>query len=168
MQSNLKKLLPFVLPLIALILIIIIVSRWYRGQTNNSIATPEYTEGLEIENLSQSELEALENIKQGLGDYQKVDFTGVYTGEVRYEVKEDRLFLSITANLPETAAAYTLWLTSGATTTRSNDLTLSKTGYHTALVTTIDKLPLTLIISEDTANAATPSKELLRATVPAI
>lgn len=166
MPNGLKKLLPFILPIIALILVIVVVSRWYNNRTEEEIALPDYSEGLEIENLSQSELEALDNMRLGVGNYEKITMTGEHSGEIRYEISDDKVYLTVTVALPETNNVYQLWLldNTGAYS-KSNVLTYGKGGFYTALAISVSKLPITLVVSEDVLTASLPENEVLRGTI---
>ena len=47
-----KKLLPFVFPLVAVLVIIFLVFRWYRLNTTPQGDISQFGEGIEIENLA--------------------------------------------------------------------------------------------------------------------
>lgn len=141
-----KKFLPFVLPIAALLLVIFFVYRWYQQRTETNMPTPEVTAGAEIEELSVSELESLERMSRGVGNYQTAKLSGdEYEAEARYEKKDDKVYVTVTANVPEIVAGkYELWLKSGVATefSKSKDLDLGKAGYWAAVVISEDNLPL--------------------------
>ncbi|MDR0463317.1 MAG: hypothetical protein LBG64_03810 [Pseudomonadales bacterium] len=168
MQNTVKKLLPFVLPIIALVLVVMVVARWYSDRTEESMNIPELTEGLEIENLSETELTALENMRRGVGNFQTVAMTGVHTGEIRYEVQGDSVVVSVIANLPEGTLGqrYVLWSRDAENNfVQISELQFLKGGFSAGLVVSIDRLPLTFIVSEDGLNAIAPENELLIGTI---
>ncbi len=107
-----KKLLPFILPAIALFAVVFFANRWYKDRTEEKMTVPEVTAGTEIEELSTAELEALEKLKQGEGNYKKLELESDHgLGEIRYEIKDDKVLLSINANLPtDNQQVYQLYL----------------------------------------------------------
>lgn len=147
-----KKYLPFVLPALSVLLVLFFAIRWYQEKTTASLPTPEVSAGAEIEELSVNELASLEQMSQGIGNYQKVMLTGVNdSGEVRFEKKDGKIYFTVTANLAElTADTYRLWLK----TAHSQEFVASKTfafnkaGFVAATVVGADKLPLTLEVRQ--------------------
>ena len=98
-----KKYLPFILPVLALLLVAYFGWRWYRGLTTEEIAPPEVTAGTPIEDLSGDELARLEALRQGRGDFQtiKMEATGDEAlGEIRYQMADGKALFSLNANLP--------------------------------------------------------------------
>ncbi len=140
-----KKLLPFVLPTAALLFVIFLGFRWYKQRTQERLNVPEVSAGTEIEELSATELAALEKMSQGLGDFKVVKMTGKGLGEIRYEIKDSKVFLSVNANLEtEAGQVYKLWFKEN----QANDFTASKVlvekkgGLLATTVVSIDKLPI--------------------------
>lgn len=104
---NLKKYYPFVFPTLSLILVLILAFRWYNLRTQREELTTE--EPIQIQNLTEEE----QAIVKGVEDVASTELTGEASasGQVRFSVKEDRLLLSVQADLPElTEGNYQVWL----------------------------------------------------------
>lgn len=155
-MSKWQKFLPFLLPLLIILIIVFLAWRWYRGQTDEEISVPDYSEGLAIENLSETELAALEAMKNRLGDYQVLPLTGAAPnqGEVRYLISDEKLILTLTASLGENSVGYRLWfLGSDSRLVKSQILALGKSGYTASLVLPLEVLPLSLYVLPDQAES---------------
>ncbi len=141
-----KKVLPFVLPIAAVLLVVFFASSWYKRRTAEKLATPEITAGAEIEELSVAELASLEKMSRGIGNYQTIKLKGDdLQGDLRYEKKDGKIFLTVTANLPEsTADQYALWLKKNEETEFNHikDFTLGKSGFWAATALNDESLPL--------------------------
>lgn len=147
-----KKFLPYILPALAVILVVVFAVRWYKNRTATPLDAPEVSAGAEIEELSVSELESLENMSRGLGKYESTKLASDQadtnsTGEVRFEKKDNKVYFTVTANLPEIVAGnYQLWLkTAGSDQfVPSKPLTLGKAGLIAATALAQENLPVTL------------------------
>ena len=145
-----KKYLPFILPLAALFLVGFFGLRWYRQRTQEQLTVPDVTAGTEIENLSNSEQNTLNDLQNGTGNYKTVNMEGDNgTGEIRYEIKDGKALFSISANLPtgEGQIYYLYIKENGANDfVQSQVLQLTKGGLITSSAVTIDKLPIEIEI----------------------
>lgn len=142
-----KKFLPFALPVLAVILVVVFAYRFYQQRTAERLPVPEVTAGAEIEELSVAELEALEKMGRGVGNYETAKMTGDQGGgEVRFEKKDDKVYFTVTANLPETEEDYKLWLKQAGSEefVASKVLNLGKAGLIVATAVDADALPLAL------------------------
>lgn len=140
-----KKFLPFILPMAAVVLVVIFAYRFYRERTAERLPTPAVTAGAEIEELSVAELAALEKMGQGVGDYQTVALTGDQgVGEIRFEKKDNKVYFTVTVNLPESEIDYQLWLkpNQSADFVLSKVFTANKAGLIAATAVDDDALPL--------------------------
>ena len=144
-----KKFLLIALPILAVIIVAVFGYNWYKQRTAERLSVPEVTAGTEIEELSTSELAALENLRRGVGDYQSVKMTGSGVGEVRYEIKDGKVLFSVNANLPtDQEQIYHLWLKEAQATdfVQSKILEDTKGGLIASSAVAIDKLPIALEI----------------------
>jgi hypothetical protein len=149
-----KKFFPFILPALVVIAIIYLGYQFYQKRTEERLTVPEVTAGTEIENLSASELALLENIQKGLGDYETIKMTGTGIGEIRYEIRDGKVLFSVNANLPTGAGEiYTLYIkeASAPDFTTSKTLEEGKGGLFASAAVTIDKLPITIEIRQESA-----------------
>ena len=147
-----KKLLPFVFPLLAVLVIIFLVFRWYRLNTQPQGNISEFGEGIEIEDLTDAKLtESL----TGAGDYQTVNLDSRdpnSLGRVRYEVKDGRVRFSVDANLPVLEVGmYQVWLREPGSTVARRAFVLeeSKGGYIGSAAISEEVLPFELVVSKE-------------------
>jgi hypothetical protein len=163
-----KKVLPFIFPLIALIIVGFLAYRWYSLNTaNRPGANGEIGEGVQIEDLSTAEQE---QIIRGTGDFQRVELQGEAEtrGEIRYEVENNRVRFSVVADLPPAqGGVYTAWLrTPGSEQTRKAFLLeASKGGFVGSAAVSADVLPLEVIVSREQNDDDTLETVVLRGTV---
>lgn len=148
-----KRFLPFIFPLVAVLVIVFLVFRWYRLNTQTPGEISEFGEGVEIENLSQNETrEAL----AGVGDYQTVDMEATNPedmGQVRYEIKDGKVRFSVMANLPQVeTATYQVWLREpGSSVSRQAfELVEGKGGYLGSAAISAQVLPFEVVVSRET------------------
>jgi hypothetical protein len=129
-----KKYLPFVFPALALVIVVLLALRWYSMRTNDNVNKPNASEGVKIEELSADQLDTLK--KTPVADMPTVKLSGPdgAVGEVRYQLLENTVAMTVTAMLPELAPGkgiYQLWIKpqSSATYTKIGTLELGKAGY---------------------------------------
>lgn len=163
-----KKVLPFVFPLVALIIVGFLAYRWYSLNTANRPGTNgEVGEGVQIEDLSTAEQE---QIIRGTGDFQRVQLEGEPQtgGEIRYEVEDNRVRFSVVGDLPPAEGGmYTVWLrTPGSEQTRKAFvLEASKGGYVGSAAVSADVLPLEVVVSREMTDDDTLETVVLRGTL---
>lgn len=143
-----KKYLSIGLPLVAILVIGFFAFRWYRERTAERLNVPEVTAGTEIENLSNSELEALAQQQKGLGNFKVLTMASEVEegqGEIRYEIKDDRVLFTVIANLDtHNHQTYQLWLKEalGTEFTASKLLVENKGGLQASTMVAVEKLPI--------------------------
>ena len=154
-----KKITPYIFPALVLLIVIFLISRWYgkKGQIS------DYGEGIQIENLSEEELE---NALSGVGDYttvpleqqpaptdqtddQLVVTQPALTGVVRYEVVEDKVKLSVIAQSIDTDSSYYVWLLPEGVEIPQQAfvLTPSKGGLIGSGAFSADQLPIEVLVT---------------------
>jgi hypothetical protein len=145
---NMKKVLPVLLPVLALIIVGVVAYRLYVRRTETRLQVPPVTAGTEIEELSAAELARLENLGKGVGDYEVVPMTCMSgMGEIRYEISENLVLYSVNANLPTSGGqVYELWLKENLATdfTKVKQLTENKGGLLVSGAVNKDDLPVIL------------------------
>lgn len=153
-----KKILPFVFPVIAIGIVVFLAGRWYSSRVTDKVTdiSTGDDEGVIIENLTQSESEKLKEIASGVGDFQTADLTGEgeSQGKVRYEIKDGKVYLSIFATLPideEDQTLYQTWINANGQESwqKAEILEFTKGGYVANLVISQDKLPLKIAVSKE-------------------
>jgi hypothetical protein len=109
-----KKVLPFIFPLTALVVVLVLAFRWYAMNTpERSENEAIFGEGVQIEDLSD---EDQAQVIRGTGDYKSVPLTGNDNadGQVRYELKDGKVRFSVMADLPKPMMGqYQVWLSKG-------------------------------------------------------
>ncbi len=109
MSKKLQNLLPYLFPLIAIILVVVMFARWYKGKTAETPVSLLDSQ-LEVESLP---AQVQDSIIKGATDYKMLNMIGVdqAVGELRYQIKDDKLSFTVTANLPNSKEEYAVWLT---------------------------------------------------------
>jgi hypothetical protein len=150
-----KKFLPFVFPAIALAIVLFLAVRWYNSRTvrDNGQIT-EFAEGVKIEDLTQAEMNNL----RGMANNEKtVELKGTddMSGQVRYEMKDGRIYFSVYATLPElTVGHYQVWLkqVNGDSKRKAFILEMNKGGYMGSAAISADTLPFEVVVSKEVNN----------------
>ena len=150
-----KRLTPYIFPLIVLAIVFFLVYRWYSLRSERNADNSDYGEGIEIENLSDTEADS---VLRGVGDFETAplekseetssEVTGV--GSIRYEIKDGKVRFSVVADLPEPEEPYHVWIRTadGDNLTNAFDLELGKGGYMGTASVNEDLLPLEVIVSQ--------------------
>lgn len=148
MSKKLQSLLPYLFPLIAVILVVVMFARWYKGKTADAPVSLLDSQ-LEVESLS---AQMQDSIIKGATDYKMLNMIGVdqAVGEVRYQIKDDKLSFTVTANLPSSKEDYAVWLSdvNGAAKKRVFNLKYSKAGYVGSAMVSDDILPVKVLVSK--------------------
>ena len=148
MSKKLQNFLPYLFPLIAIILVVVMFARWYKGKTAEapvSLLDPQ----LEVESLP---AQMQDSIIKGATDYQMLNMMGVdqAVGELRYQIKDNKLSFTVTANLPSSKEDYAVWLAdvNGEAKKRVFNLKYSKAGYIGSAMVPADVLPVKVLVSK--------------------
>jgi hypothetical protein len=164
-----KKVLPFVFPVAALLIVLFLAYRWYGQRTERSGNLGPAGEGVEIEELSDAERD---QIMRGAGDYETVNLsTGegqTANGKVRYEVKNDKVNFSINADLEDLEmGTYQVWLKKPDSEEMSKAFVLEvgKGGYMGTGSVSVEELPLEVVVTRELNNDNTPEDVVLRGTI---
>jgi hypothetical protein len=150
-----KKLLPFVFPLIALLLVMFLAVRWYNARTSHKegqVSQTEFAEGEKIENLSTDQMNKL---KKPVKDLNTVDLKGTENamGQVRYDISDGRVYFSVVANLPELKEGfYQVWLKemNGEAKKKAFVLVDSKGGFTGDASISATNLPFEVVVTRET------------------
>ncbi len=147
---NLKKYYPFIVPTIALLLVIFLAFRWYNLRTQRDDSSGQTQ--VEIENLTEEEVD----IVQGADDVSTVPLESegeqIVSGRVRYTIQDERVLLNVSAELEQQEAnTYQVWIRPEGQDDAQKALILDygKGGYIGSAALSTEKLPLEIIISEE-------------------
>ncbi len=152
-MSQLKKLLPFIFPTAAIVLVIILGVRWFRLRQERTGQISEFAEGIEIEDLTDEATQQPLSEAEDLASLELINETddeGVM-GQVRYELDDERIRFSVFANLPETDATYQVWLQDLTGESRRPAFVLSrlKGGYIGSAAISAETLPFEVIVTKE-------------------
>lgn len=166
-----NKYVPFIFPVIALAIIAFLTWRWYGLNTAPKPGqVSEFGQGVEIENLSPIDQQ---NILRGVGDYQSVELKGEgeAVGQVRYEIKDNKVNLSVSALLPELpVGVYQVWFkgVTGESIRKAFTLEAGKGGFIGSAAVPAELLPFQVVVSQETNVADnTMEQTLLQGTIQA-
>ena len=147
-KDQFKQFVPYLLPLLALIFVVIMFVRWYSGRTAQGPDSSLIGNDLEVSSLSQDEEES---IIRGTADFATVEMTGEgqASGEIRYQLMDDKLNFTVTANLPDANEPFAVWLkeVDGEAKKRVFVLEYSKAGYIGSASVPAEVLPVEVVVS---------------------
>jgi hypothetical protein len=158
-----KKLLPFLFPAVALLIVVFLAFRWYNSRTARPDGKiSQFAENQTIESLSQAEMN---KFRRPVKDLSTVELTGAdnVTGNVRYEVVDGKISFTVNANLPELKeGVYQVWLkeVNGDAKRKAFTLELEKGGYTGSAAISSETLPFEVVISKE-MNAKDDLMELI-------
>lgn len=158
-SAEFMKYLPFLLPILAIVVMIFLAWRWYAMQTKTPVVTPATSPKIEIENLGNDDQALLTQLTQGQGDYQTVKMIVANATEtvgaatLRYDVQDEVTLVSVFADLEalKTGENYQVWLNPVGTDEwqPSDLLTLQKAGYIASLAVKTEALPMGVKITRE-------------------
>lgn len=167
-----KRFTPYIFPLIVLAIVFFLVYRWYNMRSDRTADSDQYGEGIEIENLSDSESDS---ILQGAGDFETTPMERSDTeegavagaGAIRYEIADGKVRFSVSADLPEPETPYNVWVRTvdGDNLTKAFSLELGKGGYMGSAAVGDDLLPLEVIVSKADNKSEVLDSVILRGSV---
>ncbi|MFA6814136.1 MAG: hypothetical protein GX943_03675 [Candidatus Pacebacteria bacterium] len=149
MQEKSKKFVPYIFPLLAFAFVVFMFIRWYSNRVaeqGNGLLSSD----LEIINLTQEEEES---IILGTTDFSTVEMmaVGEASGEIRYQLLEEKLNFTVTANLPDSNEAFVVWLkeVEGDAKKKVFTLTYSKAGFIGSASVPAEVLPVEVVVSKE-------------------
>jgi len=150
-----RKFLPFVFPLLALLIVVYLGMRWYRTETSRNTADKkpaQFADGAKIEDLSAS---TSSQLKTPAKDEKTVDMSGSDNakGQIRYELKDGKVYFSVFADLPELKdgeGVYQVWLkqVNGDQKRKAFTLENTKSGYTGGAAISMDTLPFDVVVTK--------------------
>jgi len=164
-MNRVKQVLPFLFPIAAILLVVILAFRWYNLRSEQMGQISEFAEGVEIENLSEQELN---DDFSGAEDLESIDLsseTEDALGGVRYEIEEGRVRFSVNAALPEPENGfYQVWLKdpAGEAVRKAFRLEMEKGGYSGSAAISAETLPFEIVVSRETNDDLQMEEVVLR------
>lgn len=147
-----KRLLPYVFPVVAIVIILALILRWYQQNTQPQGEIPDFASEIEIENITPQEAASRLNNNPDLETVEMVSLDNSATGEVRYQVTDGTLEFSVTANLPELEEGlYQVWLQEldGEGLRKAVLLDMSKAGWMASAALSAEVLPFRVVVSQE-------------------
>lgn len=153
-ENKMEKFAPYIFPTIALLIVVFLTFRWYNMRTQRDGEISQFAEGVEIENLSESELDG---VLKGTDDMKTVKMinSGEGSGEIRYEIKNGRVLFTVNAQLPElTDGNYQVWLKSVEKDDyrKAFSLEYGKAGYYGSAALSEEVLPFEVVVTKEMIN----------------
>lgn len=149
MQEKFKKFTPYIFPLLAFAFVVFMFIRWYSTRVAEEGASL-LSNDLEITTLTQEEEES---IIRGTTDFSTAEMmaVGEASGEIRYQLVENKLNFTVTANLPESNEAFAVWLKEidGDAKKKVFTLSYSKAGFIGSASVPAEVLPIEVIVSTE-------------------
>lgn len=149
MKEKLKKIVPYIFPILAIAFVLFMFVRWYSARVAEQGKTL-LSDELEISTLTQ---EHEESIILGTADFSTVAMSseGESKGEIRYQLLDDKLNFTVTANLPDSKEAFAVWLREidGDTKKKVFTLLYSKAGYIGSASVPAEVLPVEVVVSTE-------------------
>jgi hypothetical protein len=161
-DTNMKKFLPFVFPLLSLLIVIFLVFRWYDQRTQRGSITP-FADGIEITELENGQDVSLVNNSTANSVAMSVEDEESeipVQGEIRFQEDEDEITFAVYAQMPE--GNYEVWLKDpdSEAVRKAFVLEMKKGGYIGSASISKEVLPFEVLVTE--AGLEVPEKVLLK------
>ncbi len=162
-----KKYTPYIFPIVVVGIVFLLVFRWYNMRTQQA-EQQLFGEGVQIENLSEDEVR---DALTGVGDYETIALTPAgdaqtVAGEIKYEIKDDRVRFTVSADLDQSEGPYQVWLkeADGEGNRLAFTLEEGKAGLFGSAALPAELLPFEVLVTKQSTNM---EDVLLRGSIPA-
>ncbi len=161
-----KKFYPYILPTVALLTILIMLIRWYANQTKENDLEDINTNTYDVETLNDDELKNLRNSS----NLKFSKFTNVNekvgSGEVMYNIKDDKVVFSVSADLPKDNS-YEVWIVPNeGMPTKAFDLDYGKGGFFGNGSISSKALPFDVVVVQSNGESSyNEANIVLKATI---
>lgn len=167
-MRRVKDFLPFIFPLAAIVLVLVLAVRWYRLRNDQVGQISEFAEGVEIENLTDTGRD-----NRGASAGQKVDLNKAnegddILGEVRYDLEDGKVVFTVNADLPILdAGMYQVWVKdpNSDSARKAFALEMTKGGYTGSASISEETLPFEVVVTRETNDDDTMETVVLRGTI---
>lgn len=161
-----NKLLPFLFPLLALIIVLVLLFRWWQIRNQGAIS-PE-AQNVEVEELPLGSVSPTTS-PTAVRDLPSITLEpATHSGElangvVRYEVSNGKVSFTVQTNLPAPQAGkYQVWINKDQTLSKVAVLSETKGGYSASSSVEVSRLPLEVIVSREVTDDQQLETVLLR------
>lgn len=173
-----KKYTPYILPLIVILVVFVLIYRWYDMRTER-MTSSLLDEGVVIENLSEDELQKtlseasdfatveMTPVKPEGGSEAKDEDEKLSDAVIRYDVSDGKLKFSVIGTFPESSEEYQVFLRDLNDTVTRHAFTLEdrKGGLVGSASVSADVLPVEVIVARGGSDK--PGEIVLRGTIEA-
>lgn len=172
-SPTVKKYTPYVFPLLVFLLVFFLVFRWFQLRSQRANNELNFSEGIQIENLSEDEQRSM---LQGAGDFDTVELSqetsedsddammqSKATGVIRYEMVDGKVRFSVIVTAMGTDE-YHVWLHDTDTNELSPafDLVEGKGGLVGTAAISTDLLPVEVVVSTSSDKSTALENVVLR------
>lgn len=169
-----RRFLPFVFPLIAFLIVVGLLYRWYTLRANPQGQISDQASSVEVQPLSTADQTRLNT--RGVADLKSVDLMPVASpapkalpaqAAVRYEVVDGKVNFTVGGTLPALPAGqvYQVWLQSGASASKAFTLSNEKGGWMGSGSINAAKLPVDVVVSQEATQDNTIEQVILKGTL---
>lgn len=177
-----KKIVPFIFPLVAFLIVLFLLYRWYtiqvvrRGQINlnGSQTQVEELSTFPTPVVSPTARIGADSVR-GAADLKTIPLSPVASGSaelpltpgsIRYQVVDQAMELTVFADLPNlTAGQYQVWVQQGSSLTKAFTLVAEKGGYTGSMTLPLSRLPVEMTVSWEQFNDNKLEQSLLKASI---
>lgn len=178
-----QKIAPFIFPLVAFVIVLLLLFRWYSLQNSRSGQITDEGQVIELNDLLKSQ-NGTPSATPNLGgkqlgqasDYktqelqpfhnEKTGVTADATGNIRYEITNNQVALTVFVQLMQhDSGVYQVWWQKGDTLTKAFVLEPGKGGLMGSATISQDQLPLEVVVSHEHQNDTKLEEILLRGTL---
>ena len=164
-----KKIYPYILPTIALIIILVLTIKWYTNRTDQNGNGGTINDGVQIEDITTDQAD---EVLKGSTDVKKVKLTGSEdaSGEVRYEFKDEKVYFSVSLSAAEVdQGGYEVWLRSPEDDSKKRAFIMEfgKAGYFGSAAVPKDILPVEIVVTREEIHDLTMEEVIVSGTIEA-
>lgn len=164
-----KKLVPFLFPIMALTIVFVVALRWYNSQATQPGQLLDTAADTQVEPATDS---VVTQLIKSAKDAKSIELAGdsQARGQVRYEVKNGQLIFSVIADLPPLSKgeSYQVWLVPGSSSVPQKAflLTSGKGGFMGSGTVSVNILPVTVEVTLEKNERGQAKLLLLKGILP--
>lgn len=160
-----RQITPFIFPALALLIVIVLLFRWYSLRTAREGRLAPGATSTQVEELDlqrQATEGAKLDLQPGAPDMQTVDLkpqattsaeVAQATGVVRFRLENEEVSFGVFADLPELkSGTYQVWVQGAGQPTKVFALEMGKAGYTGSMTVNRGQLPIDVIVSYEVTN----------------
>jgi len=170
-----RKILPFIFPLMALLIVLFLLYRWYGLRTNRQGRINTDDSRIQVEELNSSATPGARiSPRPGIADMKSIELQPEASpsaqifaqaqGSIRYEITGDEVYMNVFADLPSlTTGDYQVWWQANNTLVKAFTLVAEKGGHMGAMTFDLGRLPVEVIVSYEVKDDDVLEQTVLKA-----